>query len=58
MESEVEAALELLHTQGEELTADKVKALVEARRPAPVPALRPMTPDLHEYDALLEAVSS
>ena len=58
MESDVEAALELLHTQGEELTADKVKALVEARRPAPVPALRPMTPDLHEYDALLEAVSS
>lgn len=58
MQSDVEAALELLRAQGETITADKVKALVEAHRPSSTPALSPMKPDLHEYDALLEAVTS
>ncbi|MBC7896051.1 MAG: transposase family protein, partial [Cytophagaceae bacterium] len=58
MQSDVEAALELLNAQGEGITADKVKALVEARRPSTAPALLPMKPDLHAYDALLTGVTS
>jgi hypothetical protein len=56
MESEVEAALELLLSEGTVPTPDQAKALVLPRRvegPVDMPAL---TVDLAGYDALLQAV--
>lgn len=54
MQSDVEAALELLMGQPERLTFERVEELVEARRRPVPPKLSPMKPDLKEYDALLE----
>jgi hypothetical protein len=55
LQSEVEAALELLLGTPGELNVDLVEGLVQARRKPVRPELSPMKPDLQEYDALLEA---
>lgn len=52
MESDVQAALELLLGEGVLTNADQVKALVSPARPE-VPALSLPEVDLHSYDALL-----
>ena len=53
MESEVEAALDVLHEAGEVPDYDAVKALVEPGR-TEAPALIDFEPHLEDYDALLE----
>lgn len=57
MESDVEAALELLLAGGHAVTADAVKAIIG---PAcvEVPALAPHTVDLSSYDTLIEEVGT
>jgi hypothetical protein len=59
MESDVAAALALLQMGGKAVTADAVKAMVEAT-PAciDVPALVPAVVDLADYDALLGEVAA
>jgi hypothetical protein len=54
MESDVEAALELLLTSGGLSSADDVKNMVSPAQPT-VPALAVPEIDLHRYDALLTA---
>jgi hypothetical protein len=58
MQSDVEAALDLLFEQFEPLTYERVKELADARRRPPLPTLAPMKPQLAEYDALIAAVSA
>jgi len=58
MQSDVEAALELLFEQHEPLTYARVKELADARRRPPLPTLAPMKPQFAEYDALIPAVSA
>ncbi|MFO0562621.1 MAG: IS21 family transposase [Polyangiales bacterium] len=53
MESDVDVALALLLEQREAVTFERVKELSDTRRRPQPPALRPMKPDLAEYDALL-----
>lgn len=53
MESEVEAALSLLTTDGTPITVDAVRALVTMPASIEVPTLTPAGIDLVEYDALL-----
>ena len=55
MESEVEAALQLVLGEGAVPHYERVKSLVEPRAPE-VPALVAPEVDLHSYDALLRAV--
>lgn len=53
MESEVEAAIELLLEAGEVPTPERVKELVGGQEPAKVPELTVPSVDLREYDGLL-----
>lgn len=55
MESDVDAALELVLGEGAVPYYDRVKALVEPKTPE-VPAMAAPEVDLHSYDALLRAV--
>ena len=52
MECEVEIALRLLLADGAVPLADMVKELVVREKPE-IPDVKPMTPDLGEYDSLL-----
>jgi hypothetical protein len=52
MECEVDVALRLVLADGAVPLADLVKGLVVRERPE-IPDVRPMTPDLGEYDSLL-----
>jgi Mu transposase, C-terminal domain len=58
MEADVEAALALLFEERQELSCDRVKALVTAPTCADVPTLAPATVDLGSYDALLTEACS
>lgn len=57
-ESEVEAALELLLSEGKAVTSEGVKALLQASERTPLPALEPGRVDLGVYDALLQEVGT
>jgi hypothetical protein len=52
MECEVDVALRLLLTERAVPLADRVKNLVVREQPE-IPDVKPMTPDLEEYDSLL-----
>jgi hypothetical protein len=59
MESDVEAALSLLLAEGKAITADAVKAMVNAHDgSAEVPSLVAPIVDLRSYDALIEEVGA
>jgi hypothetical protein len=58
METDVEAALELLVTDGARITCDAVKAMVSGAARVEVPALAPPAVDLGAYDALLGEVGT
>lgn len=58
MESEVQAAVELLLTSDESLTADAVKALVACPSDCEQPTLQAHDVDLRIYDALLQEVGT
>ena len=58
MEADVEAALELLLTEGARITCDAVKAMVSGAARVEVPMLAPPAVDLGAYDALLGEVGT
>ena len=57
-EADVEAALELLLSEGRPVSSEAVKAIVTAASRAEVPALSPVSVDLGAYDALLAEVGT
>jgi Mu transposase, C-terminal domain len=58
LEADVEAALELLLSEGRTVTSDAVKAILGASRPPEIPTLEAPRVDLTTYDALLEEVGT
>ena len=57
-EADVEAALELLLSEGRPVSSEAVKAIVMTAPRAEVPALSPVPVDLSAYDALLAEVGT
>jgi len=58
LESDVEAALELLLAEGRPVSADEVKAITSRDARCDVPAMEPPQVDLAAYDALLVGVGA